>query len=323
MKKILLSIMAIALVATAGIYSTRAYFTDTEVSTGNEIQAGTIDISVDGENPWSRTYTENWTDFKPGVTKEMTFVVRNEGANPVVLRKMLENFVASTGSQTEPECAAELGSWGEGCTGMTAEDNDLSKVMIYSMTVTPEGGSPIVVLPESLGKTMANVEDLWFPLGTIEPGQTLTVTQSYKMSPDAGNQYQGDTLTFDIKLFAEQRLGLGVDTSNGVVVDNKTGDPDWYSMVDGTFGVLNKTGATDYTFNGYGLEAGATYRLVYSVDPYGSFTQLASGVATGGTITLSGSNLPLSLTGKVWLLYGSSGWGNNLKNLWEVNLISY
>lgn len=49
MKKILLSIMTIALVAVVAVGATRAFFSDTETSEGNTFVAGAIDLKVDSE----------------------------------------------------------------------------------------------------------------------------------------------------------------------------------------------------------------------------------------------------------------------------------
>lgn len=314
--------MAIALVATAGIYSTRAYFTDTEVSTGNEIQAGTIDISVDGENPWAKDYNEVLNangDFKPGVKKTISFVVKNEGVNPLILRKSIGNFVSTQVFQSEPQCAAVSGLWnGTSCTGGAAQD--LSKVMLYSMTVTPEGGSPIVVIPESAGTKMSDVNSLWFPLGKIDPSKTLTVTQTYQLDPEADNRYQGYKLSFDITLFAEQKMGPGEDTTLGVILDNKTGSPDWYPVVDGIWAIVLRDGTTA-NLKAFGLTPGQTYHFQYSLTPYSTGTTMVSGVAGGdGTLSLSGT-LPGSMTdGKLWLR--DNAW-SEAGTLWETNLISY
>lgn len=331
MKKIIISASIIVAVAAVVIGATTAYFSDTETSVGNIISAGVIDISVDNENPWSKTYSDGLQDLKPGDLKEITFTVENEGQNPVVLRKMIGGLVPDGGISTEPECQEAVGVWDNSSKTCTSgnQDNDLSKAIIYDMTVTPQGGSSIVVIPESWNIRLNKVANLWVSLGTIPAGQTLVVKQSYRLASDTTNWAQGDTLTFNIVLYAEQRMGDGSPTVNGVVLDNKTGDPDWYSVVDGTLAVLNRTGRQSYTVDAFGLEASQTYRLAYSVSPYSNFTLLATGVAGGtGNLALSGSNLPVSLSnGKIWLLYGdgsiNGGWGDNLKNLWETNLVNY
>lgn len=48
MKRILVSLMVVAIASAVGITATRAYFSDTETSTGNTFTAGTLDLKVDG-----------------------------------------------------------------------------------------------------------------------------------------------------------------------------------------------------------------------------------------------------------------------------------
>ncbi len=57
MKRIAISVLTITVVALVGFAVTRAFFSDTETSTGNTITAGSIDISVDEDNPWSAPAT--------------------------------------------------------------------------------------------------------------------------------------------------------------------------------------------------------------------------------------------------------------------------
>ena len=49
MKKILLSLFSIGVVAVVAVFATQAFFTDTEKSTGNLFQAGALDLKVDNE----------------------------------------------------------------------------------------------------------------------------------------------------------------------------------------------------------------------------------------------------------------------------------
>ena len=50
MKKILLSVLTIALVAVVAAGATQALFSDTEESTGNTFTAGTLDLKVNGQD---------------------------------------------------------------------------------------------------------------------------------------------------------------------------------------------------------------------------------------------------------------------------------
>ena len=65
MKKILgLTIAALLVMALVG-GGTWAYFSDVETSTLNTFAAGTLDLEVDSENPWTSTPV-NILDIAPG-----------------------------------------------------------------------------------------------------------------------------------------------------------------------------------------------------------------------------------------------------------------
>ncbi|PJA63777.1 MAG: hypothetical protein CO160_02035, partial [Candidatus Portnoybacteria bacterium CG_4_9_14_3_um_filter_43_11] len=101
MKKIVISLCTIAAVAVIVVGATRSYFSDTETSTNNIIQTGTVDIDIDGQNPWTGKF--NWENVKPGDTKEITFVIRNVGAYPVKLWKIIKNLTTEENEIIEPE----------------------------------------------------------------------------------------------------------------------------------------------------------------------------------------------------------------------------
>ena len=66
MKNISRSLVVIVGVAALAIGGTIAYFSDTETSTGNTFSTGTIDISVDDQNPWTKKF--ELKDMKPSET---------------------------------------------------------------------------------------------------------------------------------------------------------------------------------------------------------------------------------------------------------------
>ena len=89
MKKIILSLAVIAVVAVVAVGATRAYFSDTETSTGNTFTAGTIDIAVNGQNPWEIQEPFVFTDMKPSQVEYSNFTINNVGTNPVNVWKKL------------------------------------------------------------------------------------------------------------------------------------------------------------------------------------------------------------------------------------------
>jgi len=321
MKKIIASLLVVAAVSASMVYGTRAYFSDTEVSEGNTFTTGTIDIAVDGQNPWERTEPYALVDMKPSYTDYIDFEIQNVGSNPTVVWKRIDVTDQSTGTVTEPECTDQGGSWnGASCDwGGNTDNNDLASYIHYDMTV---GGEELI--PEDWDYMVDDVDGVWVPLGVIQPQEVLTVSQSYHLDGDVENWAQGDEMMFDITLYAEQRMGDGPEhTLSAVVLENKTGDPDWYPVVDGTWGYVGWDGSGNYTLNAYGLDTSVTYRLAY----FDEVTEVETGISAyvspnaDGTLTISGTyaGFNTNTDAKYWLR--PNDW-DNAKTLWESNLVN-
>ena len=74
MKKILISLAIILVVGAVGFGATRAYFSDTETSSGNTFTAGTLDIMLDPNGIYNSTSAPtlpvSLSDLKPGYDGE-------------------------------------------------------------------------------------------------------------------------------------------------------------------------------------------------------------------------------------------------------------
>ncbi len=130
MKKIFgLAISAILVIALA-VGGTMAYFNDTETSTGNVFTAGTIDLEVNTENPWTSTIDGDWLDYKPDQTVAAAQItLENVGTNPMDVWMKITKTATSQGTDTEPELAEEAGT----------PKHDIDTVIRYELTV---GGTP-------------------------------------------------------------------------------------------------------------------------------------------------------------------------------------
>ena len=282
--------------------------------------------------------------MKPGHTDYINFKIQNFGndVNPVNVWKDLINIVGETGTQSEPECEAEAGKWdnqGKQCTGMQNEVNDLQRKILYDLYVEvyDAQGKSIwfqTIYLDSDGKT---IEDVYGGaknvfLGMIPANGYMEVKQSYHMNPKTGNEYQGDVMSFDIELYAEQLTG-------NALLENKTGDPDWNIIKDdfkGTliYGVKNPT--FDFDFKGKAPLAGEKYCLWIGGTPQaGSWDANTNiGCVTSGTqgeVDISGSSdLGKDVKdGKAWLIlendYDGTNWNaySPASYLWETGLIWY
>jgi hypothetical protein len=329
-RKVLLSVMTIAVVGILVAGGAYAYFCDSEGGGSHDIVAGTIDIEVDGENPWEGAVTKDFpVDFKPCMTGTIDFVVTNVGSNPAVVWKHVTVTERTGGEQSylapdqeyyssEPEWEAEV----------AGRVDNLDAVINYDL-VSAGGvecpGSGVVFVDED-SVTMEKVDCMWMPLGTVLPGQSLQVHQSYHIQPTAGNEYQGDTVTFSIDLWAEQRLGPGPAESpnNKLFLDNKTCWDNWDFIADDTWALLeyNEQSVGDFTYN---LRANHLnpnkYHLVWYDEVSGTETVLVSDLApdVDGNIVSSGSTgVAVGDNAKIWLRAADY---NNVDTLWESNLI--
>jgi predicted ribosomally synthesized peptide with SipW-like signal peptide len=309
MKRILLSLLIIAGIGGAMVAGTRAFFSDTETSPNNTLAAGTIDISVDGHNPWNETLlTANMDDLKPGMSKTVTFRVGNEGVNALVLWKRVKITNRGQGTQTEPETAAE--------TSLGGPKMDLDSKMHYDLTV-----GTVNTIPTAWNVMMSDIDQLWIPLGKVEAGAHLSVTQVYKLDDLTGNEYQGDVLTFDIDLYAEQIGAPGPShTTRGVVLENK--DATFSPIMDSTWGLLT----FDLTTGAYRLRAWNLTGLQHQLQAWDYATN--SDIGYFGPVN-AGANLDYienyvfsaHTATKYWLRETGGAW-NNAQTLWESNLVN-
>lgn len=355
-KKILLSFVTIGVVLASVGGATRALFSDTETSTGNTFSTGTIDISVDGNNPWEDSEQYALTDMKPSYTDYINLTIKNVGKNPANIWKDLGNIVTSEGTQSEPECDYYGVDWdadGEKCVegdGTEFEGkNDIQYYINYDLRVEVYDESDDMVWWQTIyldedEVTVADVAgmDKGVYLGMLPVGYTMEVSQSYHMRGDTDNWAQGDEMTFDMELYAEQ-------LTNTITLENKKevdGDLAWLDH-DDVFGTLTHTvrgPEFDYSFEGYGLDSNTEYCLIYYSDPWtgDEGTEIACGsTASGETdLSLSGSpNLGMNIPtigddnypggGKIWLVLADDYEGGKMVGwdpdsyLFETGLIQY
>ncbi|OGY26449.1 MAG: hypothetical protein A2Z24_00345 [Candidatus Woykebacteria bacterium RBG_16_44_10] len=308
MKRILISLMTIAIVAVVGFAVTRAYFSDTETSTGNTLTAGTIDISVEN-GPDSSFIPVTITDMKPSYVRWTKHVVQNVGNNPLKLWKHIKDVKTDENEVNEPECQTYGGTWNGGtCDGGTP-NNDIDKFIEYDMYIGGEvngssdnnwlGGQNTggqVVISETAGVTIADIASVFVFLGELQPGKSIEVWQSYHMKDETGNWAQTDEMTFDIE-FLGQQLNAPNPTSavhggtgpQSLLLENKEFATDWDPIIDGTWGVLHWAGdgnTFDFsaTLEAHGLQPSTSYSLVYAPDPW------PQGPLPGSPSTVLGSN---------------------------------
>lgn len=137
MLRILKSLMVIVAVAAVSVGATGAYFSDQETVAGNTFTAGSLDLTVDGQNdPVSFSFTGN--DLKPGVQVNAgTVELKNTGSLDGLLSIKVTNPTSDEGQLFEPELTAgdiagqEIDPTGYDANSGDGELWDLSAIKIY------------------------------------------------------------------------------------------------------------------------------------------------------------------------------------------------
>jgi len=340
-KKIILSIAIIGVVAAIAIGGTVAYFSDTETSVGNTFTAGTIDISVDNMNPWTETFA--LADMKPTYTDYINFTIQNKGSdpNPVDVWKTLKVTNEETGAVSEPECNDQSGAWtpdpsqpnGGTCVfGSNGDNNNLSGAIIYDLKVEVYDANNQKVWWQTIyvDTDKKSLDDVYGTNGTYGPNGDVNVylgmipangymkvMQSYHLSDTTDNWAQGDKMTFDISLKAQQITGT-------TVLENKTDQPDYKLVlgdsINGTLTYVVKNPTFKYTFTGKAPVANAPYTLLYAVDPWPQTGSKVLGTGTSdssGNITINGDVETGDMkNAKVWLVL-SADWSGTQMTAWH------
>jgi predicted ribosomally synthesized peptide with SipW-like signal peptide len=230
-KKILVSMMVIGLVATlagAGLY---AYFSDTETSTGNVFTAGTLDIKLaDGDEAYSDGVTATWkspSNWAPGESvpaelriyndgsvdadyllfKDQTVVPLDPGADGSDLRNaiLITEFIEYRwdGSAWYVVCTNDLVAWEDWLYANHVEwdsagnDGKLTFREFWAGYKTGTSGASdyfdVITGKEYLDGNPA-----------VPAGGYYKIKMTFTFDPDAGNKYQGDSLSFDLLVYAHQ-----------------------------------------------------------------------------------------------------------------------
>lgn len=351
-KKILVSLAVIGVAAAIAVGGTIAYFSDTETSTGNTFTAGTIDIDIDRQNPWTDSFILE--DMKPCYTDYINFRINNDlgDPNPVNIFKKITVTGEETGVMTEPECEDQYGDWhdlGNGvgeCRSLSEDLNNLSKVIWYDLSVEVYNSQDELIWHQVIYKDsdMKSIYDVYgnycegddgLFLGMIPANGYMLVEQSYHLQPEAGNAYQGDIMTFDIQVKGQQLYGTAW-LDNKVDADGLPGTV-YLTPGDGIGGTLTydvKGPEFDFEFVGVVPSNNKDYCLfVGGTAGAGGWNpdhNVGCDTSDGsGNITITGSaNTGDMKDVKAWVVSDNSGstittWGSMANWLWETGMIWY
>ena len=183
-----------------------ALLSDTERSTDNTIQTGTVDLVLDGSE--SATTTFQASDLAPGESGTATAPVENDGSLPGTLAVTVDDVTTSGGATVDSEDQPE------------SEDDGSALLKELTLEV---GFDPDHATDDDLadGDETVAVDgylsaSVWDPGTTHSTSQTLsasgksgdaaTLYVRWHLDQEAPNTVQGDEVTVDFAIELEQQL---------------------------------------------------------------------------------------------------------------------
>jgi len=205
MKKILISLAIIGVVAAIGVGATVAYFSDTETSTGNTFTAGTLDLNLDGANINVVKFTVG--DVKPGDSGTGYWTLKNVGSLLGYVDVKSISVVDEDVTCTEPEGIAEADV---NCGGTGAGTGELGSKMNVTLFTDVDhdgtvdaGDGDVVVYTGKLNAIAGNYDQ------NISLAAGLTTYVSLNWSIDGatvGNEIQSDKTTLGMTFELGQNI---------------------------------------------------------------------------------------------------------------------
>lgn len=200
MKRILLSLAMIALVSSTAVGATKAYFSDSETSSGNTLAAGTISLTVNQAQGSSVPVLVNASNLVPGAYTGVGVVnLKNIGSLPGKLSAKISNIHNLENGVTAPEITAgespdnTVGDLGPKLSFIVKQNYNPWDHFLY-MTGLADGAT-LTTLHMSAGDlVLAPGEERQFQLNVQWP-----VTATDDMA-------QGDSVNFDLTFRLDQVL---------------------------------------------------------------------------------------------------------------------
>jgi spore coat-associated protein N len=193
-----------ALLVTIGLVGagTYAYFSDTESSTGNTLTAGTLDLNIDGANIAVTTFSAS--AVAPGDSGTGSSTLANVGslsgeldiATSAVVNTSGAGGTEYEGGSGELGASAQIamyldvdqsGSWTAGDIGLMSDGNTYT-------------------LPAALDYDEIDnySSETWDAVETMDATASDDIVVNWQVPAGAGNEIQGDEVSFDITFTLEQ-----------------------------------------------------------------------------------------------------------------------
>ena len=188
----LLSSMILVMLASMLVGAgTVAYFNDTETSTGNTFEAGTLDLEVNDENPWTSTLI-SVSNMKPGDAGEVTIKLENLGSLDGYVCMWIKDVINSPGDTPEPEPTPDDGELGANIK-ITIWQDDGDNVLETDEEVYVDGATL-----DSLNNTKVVTNK------PLSAGGTVYIGFSWEIPSTVGSEIMDDSVTFTIEFALTQ-----------------------------------------------------------------------------------------------------------------------
>ena len=198
-KRVVLSLAMIALVIAGVTSATIAYFSDTAISSGNTFTAGTLDLTL-GESGGAPI---SLTSMQPGDTASGIFTVTNTGSLAGWLGAK-SSYVEADGTANDPDMSADntanmllVTAFTDNTVNMLGTITDVDsdgRITIYDMV-----NDPNTIPPPHAGGS-------WYSYDTdMQPSEIHIYSLTIKFDEGAGNDYQGDGITWTFEFLLDQK----------------------------------------------------------------------------------------------------------------------
>jgi spore coat-associated protein N len=202
MRKI--AILSVAVLVIIGLVSagTYAYFSDTESSTNNVLTAGTLDLNINGGNVAVTTFTAS--AVAPGDSGSGSSTLANVGT-------MAGELDITTSAVTNTPGAG--GTEYEGGSGELGANAQIAMYIDVDQSGTWNAGDiglqsngAMYSFPTVLNYDAINnyVSETWNAVETMGISASDDIVVNWQVPAGAGNDIQGDSVSFDIYFILEQ-----------------------------------------------------------------------------------------------------------------------
>jgi spore coat-associated protein N len=172
----LLAVLSIAVLLTLVGIGTYALFSDSASSTGNQFQAGTMNLQVNGAEQLT---TFNFSNVSPGWSHTETYTVSNVGNVQGRATFDATSLVSTGGVLTSAEQVVDPGNAGN-LSAATHVVATVDGATAYDGTLA--------------GFVAGGAQDL----GIVAGGGSETVVVTFSIDPSTGNEIQGDGVNFNL-----------------------------------------------------------------------------------------------------------------------------